>query len=161
MPMTNIIAKVKKIDIANRVLGEDWKQTITLTLGEIELKNENLIAIRQFRPNEEVLVNLKSLQLSLGDLPAEQKGVFLERDTDVTPAPEDRTGQGREFCPGKTPGAGLEQNGMGNAGKAEDAAADYDLSAPVVCEGSPIEVTVFEEGEDDVDPASIVKSYTF
>jgi hypothetical protein len=88
MPMTNIIAKVKKIDIAEPGAGDDWKQTITLTLGDIELKNENLIAIRQFRPNEEVLVNLKSLQLSLGDLPAEQKGMFLDRDTDVAPVPE-------------------------------------------------------------------------
>ena len=161
MPVPNILAKVKKIDIANRVLGEDWKQSITLTLGEIELKNENLIAIRQFRPNEEVLVNLKSLQLSLGDLPAEQKGVFLDRDTDIVPVPDDRTEQDRESCPGNRPGAGPEHNGMTNAGKPEDAAADYDLSAPVVREGSPIEVTVFEDGEDDVDPAKIVKSYTF
>ncbi|MDW7672187.1 MAG: hypothetical protein SCK57_14595 [Bacillota bacterium] len=143
MPMTNIIAKVKKIDIANRVLGEDWKQTITLTLGEIELKNENLIAIRQFRPNEEVLVNLKSLQLSLGDLPAEQKGVFLDRDTDVAPVPEP------------------ESRKSENERREEADVADFDLSTPLIREGSPIEVKVFEDGEDDVDPASIVKSFTF
>ncbi|MDW7678596.1 MAG: hypothetical protein SCK57_13120 [Bacillota bacterium] len=138
MPMTNIIAKVKKLDIQNRVIGEDWKQTITLTLGEIELKNENLIALRQFRPFEEVLVNLKSLQLSLGDLPEEQKTLFLDRDTDATPVPAPARAVSGESTP-----------------------ADYDLSAPVVLEGSPIEVKVFEDGEDDVDPASIVKSYTF
>ncbi|MDW7660599.1 MAG: hypothetical protein SCL54_04135 [Bacillota bacterium] len=136
MPITNIIAKVKKIDIQNRVTGEDWKQTITLALGDIELKNENLIAIRQFRPNEEVLVNLKSLQLSLGDLPEEQKRMFLDRDTDVTPVAEVKKPD-------------------------ETEPADYDLSAPVIREGSPIEVKVFEDGEDDVDPASIVKSFTF
>ena len=161
MPMTNIIAKVKKIDIANRVLGEDWKQTITLTLGEIELKNENLIAIRQFRPNEEVLVNLKSLQLSLGDLPAEQKGVFLDRDTDVTPVVEDRAGQADGSHAGNAPGASKENGWKEKNGSPGEPPADYDLSAPVVREGSPIEVTVFEDGEDDVDPESIVKSYTF
>ena len=147
MPMTNIIAKVKKLDIQNRVIGDDWKQTITLTLGEIELKNENLIALRQFRPFEEVLVNLKSLQLSLGDLPAEQKTLFLDRDTDATPV----------LDPVRV------VSGEGGSGKrdGESDPADYDLSAPVVLEGSPIEVKVFEDGEDDVDPASIVKSYTF
>lgn len=138
MPMTNIIAKVKKLDIQNRVIGDDWKQTITLTLGEIELKNENLIALRQFRPFEEVLVNLKSLQLSLGELPEEQKGLFLEKDTDATPVPD--------------PVRVVSD---------KNESADYDLSTPVILEGSPIEVKVFEDGEDDVDPASIVKSYTF
>jgi hypothetical protein len=141
MPMTNIISKVKKIDIQNRVTGDDWKQSITLTLGDIELKNENLIAIRQFRPNEEVLVNLKSLQLSLGDLPAEKKDVFLDRDTDVAPVPEQK-GRKAEEREGSEP-------------------ADYELSEPLVREGSPIEVKVFENGEDDVNPQNIVKSYTF
>ncbi|MDW7672571.1 MAG: hypothetical protein SCK57_14385 [Bacillota bacterium] len=141
MPMTNIISKVKKIDIQNRVTGKDWKQSITVTMGDIELQNENLIAIRQFRPNEEVLVNLKSLQLSLGDLPTDQKRVFLGRDTDVAPVAEQEIRK-PEDQEGSEP-------------------ADYVLSEPVVREGSPIEVKVFEDGEDDVDPRNIVKSYTF
>ena len=140
MPITNIISKVKKIDIQNKVIGDDWKQTITLTLGEIELKNENLIALRQFRPFEEVLVNLKSLQLSLGDLPEDQKILFLEKDTDATPVPE--------------PVRGSKES------DAEE--VEIDLSAPVILERVPIEVKEFEEGEeDDVDPKDIVKSYTF
>ncbi len=65
MPKTNVLVKVKKIDILNKVLGADWKQTITLILEEIELTDANLIAIRKFRPDEEVMVNLSTMQLSM------------------------------------------------------------------------------------------------
>jgi len=63
-----IIAKVKKIDITNKVASENWTQTITITLSDIELNDENLIAIRKFRPNEEVKVHLESLQLSIDEI---------------------------------------------------------------------------------------------
>ncbi|WP_249168659.1 hypothetical protein [Alkaliphilus sp. B6464] len=63
-----IIAKVKKIDITNKVAAENWTQTITITLSDIELNDENLIAIRKFRPNEEVKVHLESLQLSIEEI---------------------------------------------------------------------------------------------
>lgn len=68
MPCTMIIAKVKKIDITNKVTSENWSQTITITLSDIELNDENLIAIRKFRPNEEVKVHLETLQLSLEEV---------------------------------------------------------------------------------------------
>ncbi|ABW18852.1 hypothetical protein Clos_1307 [Alkaliphilus oremlandii OhILAs] len=68
MPCTMIIAKVKKIDITNKVAAENWTQTITITLSDIELNDENLIAIRKFRPNEEVKVHLESLQLSIEEI---------------------------------------------------------------------------------------------
>lgn len=68
MPCTMIIAKVKKIDITNKVAAENWSQTITITLSDIELNDENLIAIRKFRPNEEVKVHLQSLQLSMDEI---------------------------------------------------------------------------------------------
>jgi len=68
MPCTAIIAKVKKIDITNKVAAENWTQTITITLSDIELNDENLIAIRKFRPNEEVKVHLQSLQLSMEEV---------------------------------------------------------------------------------------------
>ena len=68
MPCTAIIAKVKKIDITNKVAAENWTQTITITLSDIELNDENLIAIRKFRPNEEVKVHLQSLQLSMEEI---------------------------------------------------------------------------------------------
>lgn len=68
MPCTSIIAKVKKMDITNKVAAENWTQTITITLSDIELNDENLIAIRKFRPNEEVKVHLQSLQLSMEEI---------------------------------------------------------------------------------------------
>ncbi len=68
MPCTMIIAKVKKIDITNKVSAESWSQTITITLSDIELNDENLISIRKFRPNEDVKVHLESLQLSIEEV---------------------------------------------------------------------------------------------
>ena len=137
MPKTNVLAKVKKIDIQNKVMGEDWKQHITLTLGEIELTDANLIAIRKFRPHEEVMVNLSTLQLSLGDLEASQRMAMLDKDTDATPAP----------LPVKVPNNGTE--------------TDYSLDASPILDGASMETKVFENGEDDVDPRLIVKSFEF
>ena len=131
MPKTNVLAKVKKIDIQYKVMGEDWKQHITLTLGEIELTDANLIAIRKFRPHEEVMVNLSTLQLSLGDLEASQRMALLDKDTDATPAP----------LPVKVPHNGTE--------------TDYNLDASPILDGASIETKVFENGEDDVDPSKV------
>lgn len=73
MPCTNLFAKVKKIDITNKVTADKWSQTITITLSDIELNDENLIAIRKFRPNEEVKVSLQSLQLSMDEIEEREK----------------------------------------------------------------------------------------
>ena len=146
MPITNIISKVKKIDIQNKVIGEDWKQTITLTLGEIELKNENLIALRQFRPNEEVLVNLKSLQLSLGDIPEEQKGIFLDRDTDVAPVPEAPREVIESAQKGENPSDGKPTVTFGEMIGEDDDPGD-DLFESV--------------GEDEDEEGDVVKSFSF
>jgi len=146
MPITNIISKVKKIDIQNKVIGEDWKQTITLTLGEIELKNENLIALRQFRPNEEVLVNLKSLQLSLGDIPEEQKGIFLDRDTDVAPVPE----------------APREEMASGRKGESPSDDEPTVTFGEMIGEDDDPGDDLFEVvGEDEDDKGDVVKSFSF
>ena len=60
-------ARVKKIEIVNRVLTDGWAQSIRLTLEDIELTNENLLEIKQFRPNEQVLVELSPVQVNLFD----------------------------------------------------------------------------------------------
>ncbi len=73
MPCTNLFAKVKKMDITNKVTADKWSQTITITLSDIELNDENLIAIRKFRPNEEVKVSLQSLQLSMDEIEEREK----------------------------------------------------------------------------------------
>ncbi len=73
MPCTDLFAKIKKIDITNKVYSDKWSQAITITLSDIELNDENLITIRKFRPSEEVRVNLKSLQLSMEEIEEREK----------------------------------------------------------------------------------------
>jgi len=65
---TTIIAKIKKIDIKNKVVGENWHQSISILLDDIELTNENLIAIRQFRPDEDIRVKLNRLQMTFEEV---------------------------------------------------------------------------------------------
>lgn len=61
-------AAIKKIEIINRATKDEWQQSIRVILGDIELNNENLIALRQFRPDEAVHVSIQAAQLSLEDL---------------------------------------------------------------------------------------------
>ncbi|SET58491.1 hypothetical protein SAMN05660297_02829 [Natronincola peptidivorans] len=67
MPTTKLIAKIKKIDISNKVFSDNWNQSISIILSDIELNDENLVAVRKFRPNEEIYVAFESLQLSMMD----------------------------------------------------------------------------------------------
>ncbi|WP_066639224.1 hypothetical protein [Desulfolucanica intricata] len=60
-------ARIKKIEIVNKVLAEDWEQSIKVILDEIELNDENLLELRQFKPNEVVSVEIKPVQISLFD----------------------------------------------------------------------------------------------
>ncbi len=142
MPKTNVLAKVKKIDIQNKVLGLNWKQTITLVLGEIELTDANLIAIRKFRPDEEVMVNLSTLQLQLGDLEQSQRDALLDRGTDDTPAPLP------EPKPGK-PGDEEETLSLEVSDSEDFDGGDFDMRI------------VEDDEEDDVDPANVLASFSF
>ena len=65
MPRSTFVSKVKKMDITNKVVGNHWKQMIGITLGEIALNDENLLAIRKFRPDEEVLITIEPLQIDV------------------------------------------------------------------------------------------------
>jgi len=60
-------ARIKKIEIANKVLNDGWAQTIRVQLDDIDLTNENLLELRQFRPNEQVKVIIEPVQLTLFD----------------------------------------------------------------------------------------------
>jgi hypothetical protein len=68
MRKADFTASIKKIDITNKVTAENWGQTIKVTLGDIELTNENLVELRQFRPNEPVNVLIEPVQVGLFDL---------------------------------------------------------------------------------------------
>lgn len=60
-------ARIKKIEIVNKVLNDGWAQTIRVQLDDIDLTNENLLELRQFRPNEQVKVIIEPVQLTLFD----------------------------------------------------------------------------------------------
>lgn len=63
-------ARIRKIEIVNRVFHDSFVQTMRVVLDEVALTNENLLEIRQFRPNEVVHVEITPAQLTLGDLAA-------------------------------------------------------------------------------------------
>ena len=65
MPKSTFVSKVKKMDLTNKVVGNHWKQMIGITLGDIALNDENLLAIRKFRPDEEVLITIEPLQIDV------------------------------------------------------------------------------------------------
>ncbi|MDD4237228.1 MAG: hypothetical protein PHT62_01540 [Desulfotomaculaceae bacterium] len=87
MRKADFTARVKKIEIVNRVLSEGWSQSIRVILEDIALTDENLLELKQFKPNEQVLVELSPVQVNLLDFDA--KG-----QTAAT------TGQNRQERPG-------------------------------------------------------------
>lgn len=68
-------ARVKKIEIVNRVLTDGWAQSIRVTLEDIELTNGNLLELKQFKPNEQVLVELSPVQVNLFDFDTKRQAV--------------------------------------------------------------------------------------
>ncbi|MCM3761842.1 hypothetical protein M3212_13770 [Alkalihalobacillus oceani] len=60
-------ASIKKIEIVNKTKKDEWQQSIRIILGDIELNNDNFIALRRFRPDEIVRVSMESEQMSLFD----------------------------------------------------------------------------------------------
>jgi len=68
-------ARIKRIEIVNKVLADGWAQSIKVSLEDIELTNDNLLELRQFRPNESVNVVFKSVQLDLFELAAARRQV--------------------------------------------------------------------------------------
>jgi len=67
MPKSQLIAKIKRMDVTNKIQRKNWKQMIGISLGEIALNDENLLAIRKFRPNEEVLVTITPMQRDMAE----------------------------------------------------------------------------------------------
>lgn len=76
-------AHIKKIEIMNKTTAEDWLQSIRVILEDIQLTNENLLELKQFKPNEQVMVEIKPLQLSFDDR-AEDKEILNEREKEET-----------------------------------------------------------------------------
>ena len=55
-------AHIKKIEIVNKVQGDNWFQSIRIILEDIELNDDNLVELRQFKPNELIFTTLESIQ---------------------------------------------------------------------------------------------------
>lgn len=75
MRKADFTARVKKIEIVNRVLSDGWAQSIRVILEDIELTGENLLELKQFKPNEQVLVELSPVQVNLLDFDAKKQAV--------------------------------------------------------------------------------------
>lgn len=60
-------AHLKKIEIVNKTTGENWFQSIRIILEDIELNDDNLVELRQFRPNELIFTTLESIQPTFFD----------------------------------------------------------------------------------------------
>ncbi len=52
-------ARIKRIEITSKILKDGWRQAIRVVLDDIALTNENLLELRQFRPNESVTVIIR------------------------------------------------------------------------------------------------------
>lgn len=50
-------------------MADRWDWCIKVTLGDIELTNENLIELRRFKPNEPVQVTIDPEQIRLFEVP--------------------------------------------------------------------------------------------
>lgn len=61
-------ARIKKIEIVNRVLHDSFEQTLRVVLDEVAVTNENLLELRQFRPNEAVMVSITARQVNMLEL---------------------------------------------------------------------------------------------
>lgn len=84
MRQADFKSRIKKIEIANRTLSDGWAQSIRVILDDIELSDENLLELKQFRTNEPVLVVITPVQVSLADCTTDKKHLSLvEPDGEV------------------------------------------------------------------------------
>lgn len=81
MRQADFKARVKKIEIANRTLTDGWAQAIRLILDDIDLTDENLLELKQFKPNEPVMVVITPVQVSLNDCVNNEKHLTLVTTT--------------------------------------------------------------------------------
>jgi|GEM_PF-587488 len=114
-------ARVRKIEIVNRVLKDQFTQSLQTTLGDVALTDENLCELRQFRPNEVVRVTLVPAQVSLFD---HLEGFTWPRED--RPEAGERERSAARGGPARSPGPrGAGGRDLGN-GEEEELFADED-----------------------------------
>lgn len=77
MRQADFKARIKKIQITNRTLADGWAQAIQLVLDDIDLTDENLLELKQFQPNEPVMVLITPVQVSLTECIDDKKHLSL------------------------------------------------------------------------------------
>ena len=101
---------------------------IGITLGEIALNDQNLLAIRKFRPNEEVLVTITPIQRNMAE--------EMDRIKKANPVEGLIVdGEGLSELPDNSLDLLIEQELC----EEDEATADQEL----------LEITVLEDGEED------------
>lgn len=65
MPKAKFVSKLKKIGLSNKICKDRWQQAINVELGEIALNDENLLALRKFRPDEDIVVTIEAMQVNM------------------------------------------------------------------------------------------------
>jgi len=145
MPKSQLIAKIKRMDVTNKIQRKHWKQMIGITLGEIALNDENLLAIRKFRPNEEVLVTITPVQRDM----AEEMDRMKRANPVEGVIPE---GLGLEDLPDNPLDLLVEDEGYMGEGS-EDEEETQEL----------LEITVLKEGDEDTlgEGEEVSKSFEF
>ena len=145
MPKSQLVAKIKRMDVTNKIQRKSWKQMIGITLGEIALNDENLLSIRKFRPNEEVLVTITPMQRDMAEeMDRIKKANPVEGMISET--------KGLSDLPDNPLDLMMADEGYMNDGNAGD-----DESQELV------EITVLEEGEEDMlgEGEEVSKSFEF
>ncbi len=128
MPKSQLVAKIKRMEVTNKVQRKHWKQMIGITLGEIALNDQNLLAIRKFRPNEEVLVTITPIQRNMAE--------EMDRIKKANPVEGLIVdGEGLSELPDNSLDLLIEQELC----EEDEATADQEL----------LEITVLEDGEED------------
>ena len=145
MPKSQLVAKIKRMDVTNKIQRKSWKQMIGITLGEIALNDENLLSIRKFRPNEEVLVTITPMQRDM----AEEMDLIKKANPVEGMISE---AKGLSDLPDNPLDLMMADEGYMNDGNAGD-----DESQELV------EITVLEEGEEDMlgEGEEVSKSFEF
>ena len=111
-------AHIKKIEIVNKTIGGNWFQSIRIIMEDIELNDENLVELRQFRPNELIFTTLESIQPTLfeqEEQPGKSSGRAAEeaRDLALDDAGEDEPLITFEEGEGQVDGVVLKQFSFG------------------------------------------------
>ncbi|SFE59402.1 hypothetical protein SAMN05192532_102498 [Alteribacillus iranensis] len=84
-------ASIKKIEIVNKTVKKEWHQSVRVILEDIELNNDNFLALRKFRPDEVVQVTMDAFKrkpspanVAAEIMGEELPGVEEERELDET-----------------------------------------------------------------------------